>query len=108
MKIQIASRQQFPSNLNLPLAAPLESWDVPILVKIARGISRNVVRFVCYRDAVYAVKEINQQLAVREYGLLRQLEDLGLPVVQAVALVSERGRVPARPSRPRCATARCS
>lgn len=92
MKIQFASQQELPAKLDLPLTEPLESWDVPSLIKISRGISRNVVRFVCYRDAVYAIKEINQQLAVREYALLRQLEDLGLPVVQAVALVSERGR----------------
>lgn len=92
MKIQFASQQELPAKRDLPLTEPLETWDVRSLVKISRGISRNVVRFVCYRDAVYAIKEINQELAVREYALLRQLQDLGLPVVQAVALVTDRGR----------------
>lgn len=39
---------------------------------------------------VYAIKEISERLAVSEYGHPRQLEDKGLPVVQAVSVVTER------------------
>ncbi|MEZ5097136.1 MAG: DUF4032 domain-containing protein [Nocardioides sp.] len=42
------------------------------------------------RDRVYAVKETQEEMAVREYRLLRNLQRLGLPAVQAQAVVSGR------------------
>lgn len=90
MKIQIASQRDFPSGLDLPWSEPLESWDLEALVRLSRGISRNVVRFVSYRDAVYAVKETMEDLAAKEFELLKELVDLGLPVVQPICLVTAR------------------
>ena len=90
MRLQFASGVAFPSGLSLPWSAPLETWDTPIMVSLTRGISRNLVRFICYRDVFYAIKEINERLAIREYDLLRELVELGLPVVEPVALVTER------------------
>jgi hypothetical protein len=94
MKLQVASKRDFPTGLVLPWERSLRDWDVKTLVTISHGLSRNIVRFVCYRDVVYAIKETSERLAVREYGLLRQLEDMGLPVVQAVSVVTERGNLP--------------
>ncbi len=94
MKLQVASKKDFPTGLVLPWERSLGDWDVESLVTISHGLSRNIVRFVCYRDVVYAIKETSERLAVREYGLLRQLEDMGLPVVQAVSVVTERGNLP--------------
>jgi hypothetical protein len=48
------------------------------------------VRFVEYDGALYALKELPERPAHREYTLLRLLEDQELPVVEAVGLVSER------------------
>jgi len=96
VKLQIASPGEFPPGLHLPWPEPLERWDHPDLVRLARGISRNVVRFVAYRDTVYAVKELDERLAEREYGLLRSLVELGLPVVEPVCLVTERSGEGAR------------
>lgn len=93
MKLHVASRQEFPTQLDIPWGRPLAEWDLPFMIRISQGICRNVVRFVAHRDTVYAVKEISEPLAVREYELLRSLEDLGMPVVQAVCLVTERGDV---------------
>lgn len=90
MKLHVASKRDFPTGLELPWARPLAEWHLPFMVKVSQGLSRNVVRFVSYRDTVYAIKELTERLAVREYGLLRALEELGMPVVQAVCLVTNR------------------
>lgn len=79
-----------PSLLELPWAVPLEQWPVDHLVTLPRGISRHVVRFVRIDNDVYAVKEIAEAVAGREYDLLRTLERLGAPAVEAVGVVSER------------------
>lgn len=97
MRIHVASRQEFPTELEIPWVSPLADWDLPSMVSISQGICRNVVRFVAYRDTVYAVKEISEPLATREYELLRALEDLGMPVVQAVCFVTERSNVDGAP-----------
>jgi tRNA A-37 threonylcarbamoyl transferase component Bud32 len=99
VKLQVASKKDFPTGLVLPWERPLRDWDAQSLVTISHGLSRNIVRFVRYRDVVYAIKEISERLAVREYGLLRQLEDMGLPVVQAVSVVTERHNLPGAGSR---------
>jgi hypothetical protein len=56
-----------------------------------RGIGRHVVRFVEDRGALYALKELPERPARREYTLLRRLEGQGLPVVEAIGLVTGRG-----------------
>ena len=94
MKLHIYSGREFASGLNLPWTEPLETWDLPSMVRLSRGLSRNVVRFVSYRDVVFAVKEITEYLAVREYGLLRELVDLGQPVVEPICLVTDRAAGP--------------
>ena len=76
--------------LDLPWATPLEEWPTERLVALPRGISRHVVRFVRVSGRVYAVKEVIQTLAEREYRLLRQLEKMDVPSVEAVGVVSGR------------------
>ena len=87
---QLVARRGNPDFLDLPWDEPLATWQTDRLVDVARGISRHVVRFVTYDGAVYAVKEIDQALAEREYRLLRSLAEAGLPVVEAVGVVSGR------------------
>ncbi|RNL62342.1 DUF4032 domain-containing protein [Nocardioides marmoriginsengisoli] len=76
--------------LTLPWSVPLEEWPHEHLVSLPRGISRHVVRFATIGGTVYAVKEIAQETAQREYGLLRSLARAGIPVVEAVGVVSGR------------------
>lgn len=76
--------------LSLPWSVPLEQWPTEHLVSLPRGISRHVVRFVTISGTVYAVKEIAQATAEREFGLLRDLARAGLPVVEAVGVVAGR------------------
>jgi len=76
--------------LDLPWHLPLEDWPDDQLVALPRGISRHVVRFVRVSGVVYAVKEVGEHAAAKEYRLLRQLEHLDVPSVVAVGVVSGR------------------
>lgn len=87
---QLVARTGHPSFLDLPWNLPLQNWESDRLVNLIRGISRHVVRFVEYDGALYALKELPERPARREYTLLRRLEGQGLPVVEAVGLVTER------------------
>jgi Domain of unknown function (DUF4032)/Lipopolysaccharide kinase (Kdo/WaaP) family len=87
---QLTVRTGHPSFLDLPWEQPLEEWTSPRLVTLIRGISRHVVRFVEYDGALYALKELPDRPARREWTLLRRLEGQGMPVVEAVGLVSRR------------------
>ena len=91
MTFQLVARTGHPDFLDLPWSEPLEAWDSPRFVEVARGIGRHVVRFVDYDGALYALKELPPRLAQREYRLLRALAELGLPAVEAVGVVSDRG-----------------
>jgi hypothetical protein len=76
--------------LDLPWDMPLEEWPAAYLVALPRGISRHVVRFTRIDRRIYALKEIVEATAAREYRLLRDLERLGLPAVEAVGVVTGR------------------
>jgi hypothetical protein len=88
---QLVVRTGHPSFLDLPWNEPLESWDSPRFVNLIRGISRHVVRFVEYDGVLYALKELPERPARREWTLLRRLEGQELPVVEAVGIVTQRG-----------------
>ena len=79
-----------PALLELPWSTPLEEWPADQLVALPQGISRHVVRFVRLAGTVYAVKETRERVAEREYDLLRALERIDFPAVQAVAIVADR------------------
>ncbi len=77
--------------LTLPWSVPLAEWHDDRLVEIRqRGISRHVVRFVYDDGVLYALKELNERLARREYQALRALADLNIPAVEAVGIAVDR------------------
>lgn len=86
----LVTRGGHPDFLDLPWAVPLEQWDHPRLVPMARGVSRHVVRFVAYGERVYALKETTEALAEREFRALRALADADLPAVDGVGVVRAR------------------
>jgi Domain of unknown function (DUF4032)/Lipopolysaccharide kinase (Kdo/WaaP) family len=90
-RFQLVARTGHPSFLDLPWDEPLEVWQTPRFVNVIRGISRHVVRFVEYDGALYALKELPERPARREWRLLRGLESQGLPVVESVGIVTNRG-----------------
>lgn len=77
--------------LTLPWQQPLEDWDDERLQEIPqRGLSRHVVRFVAEEGEVFALKEIPERLARREYSLLRRLNAEGIPAVSVLGIAIER------------------
>jgi hypothetical protein len=98
--VHITSALTDPALLDLPWETPLTEWPANWLVALPRGISRHVVRFVRLGDVVYAVKETGQRVAEKEYGLLRGLERLDAPAVQAVAIVYGRQDPDGQPLEP--------
>ena len=81
--------------LTLPWDQPLEDWQDERLVEIRqRGISRHVVRFVADDGKLFALKSISENLARREYRLLRALADESIPAVQVDGIVVDRGPDP--------------
>jgi len=98
--VRITSALVDPALLDLPWAVPLVEWPADQLVALPRGISRHVVRFVRIGGSVYAVKETPERIAEREYGLLRALERIDAPAVEAVAIVADRAAPDGRPLEP--------
>ncbi|MCF3964733.1 DUF4032 domain-containing protein [Streptomyces fuscigenes] len=92
MALQIsATNPEHPAQLlDLPWGTGLEDWPEACLVPLPRGISRHVVRFASAGPEVVAVKEITERAAVTEFELLRQLHRLGIPAVEALAVVTGR------------------
>ncbi len=77
--------------LALPWERPLEEWPADALLTVPqRGISRHVVRFVADAGGVYALKEIDERLARKEYGLLGAFAEEGLPAVEALGICVDR------------------
>ncbi len=64
-------------------------WNVPDvpLRDIAVGPSRHLVKFVDADGALWAVKDMPPRIAVKEYDVLRRLEEMGLPAVRPAGLV---------------------
>src|SRR5687767_15162738 len=77
--------------LTLPWHQPLAEWDPSLLLEVPqRGISRHVVRFVASGGHVFALKEINERLARKEYRLLAEFEEEGLPTVSVLGICVDR------------------
>jgi hypothetical protein len=94
-EFQLVARTGHSTFLDLPWDEPLEQWQSERFVTLIRGISRHVVRFVEYDGALYALKELPERPARREWTLLRRLESQSLPVVEAVGIVTGRGELDA-------------
>ncbi|MEE4543334.1 DUF4032 domain-containing protein [Streptomyces sp. V4-01] len=86
--------------LDLAWSVPLEQWPDESLVALPRGISRHVVRFAMAGDEVVAIKEVSEWAAVREYGLLRDLDRLAIPAVDPIAVVTGRVGADGEPLEP--------
>jgi len=73
--------------LALPWDRPLLEWPDDVVTRgPLRGISRHVVRFVTVDGTVYALKEIVEPLARKEYALLTDFAAEGLPTVDVLGI----------------------
>jgi hypothetical protein len=90
MPLQLTGAPSDPDLIRLPWDVPLEEWPAHHLVSLPRGISRHVVRFARLSGKVYAIKEISEYYAKREYRLLWDLSRMDTPSVEPVAVVTGR------------------
>lgn len=87
-------RNEVASLLDLPWEEPLADWSAADhrFRVLPVGPSRHLVRFLVWDGTVYALKELPSIVAAGEYGVLRHLEDEGLPAVRAVGLAERPDR----------------
>lgn len=102
--LAISAAEPSPELLDLPWHLPLESWPDETIAALPKGISRHIVRFVHLGDHIVAVKETTDELARREYDLLRTLEKMDVPSVEPVAIVSNRADAEGEPLAPALVT----
>jgi hypothetical protein len=86
---ELRLRAPTPGLLGLPWDRPLSDWVVPDvpLRDIAVGMSRHLVKFVDADEHLWAVKDMPPRIAIKEYDVLRRLEEMGLPAVRPAGLV---------------------
>ena len=89
MRLQIAKPGDHPTMVDWPFIERLDDWTIPGLQEVA-GLHRHVVRLVEEGETTYVVKELPDLLALREWRLLRELSDAGLPTAEVVGVVTER------------------
>jgi tRNA A-37 threonylcarbamoyl transferase component Bud32 len=85
LRLRVASAEL----LGLPWLEPLGEWDATEVAirDIPVGHSRHLVRFVEADGRLWALKELPQAIARREYRVLRELEDLALSAVRTAGVV---------------------
>lgn len=89
-KLSVVSPTYAPTLLKMPWSTPLEEWSTDLLAALPRGISRHTVRLIEADGLVFAVKEIGERVAYHEYRNLRRLQELGVPCVVPVAVITHR------------------
>ena len=87
--MHLAKPAEHPVVMGWPLEVALDAWAIDGLTRVV-GLHRHVVRMVEGRDTSYVVKELPDDLAEREWRLLRELADARLPTVEVVGVVTER------------------
>lgn len=79
-----------PDFLDLPWGRPLADWPAGGFVRFPAGLHRHVVRFLAHDGNFFALKELPNQLAQREYEMLEFLREQGLPAVTLTGIATER------------------
>jgi hypothetical protein len=87
--LDLRLRVTSPGLLALPWRERLADWDLTEIPfrDIPVGPSRHLVRFVETDGALWALKDLPERIAVKEYAVLRDLEARSLPAVRAAGLV---------------------
>ena len=89
MRLQIANPSLHPRIATFPFAQDLQDWDLPHMHGVL-GLHRHVVRLVETEAVSYVVKQLPDDLALREYRLLRELVEERLPTAEVVAVLTEK------------------
>ncbi len=89
MRLQVTNPDEHEHLIEFPFDQRLADWDLPNLHRVL-GIHRHEVKLIEFDRVSYVIKELPDRLVLREYELLREVDDLGLPTVDAVAAVTQR------------------
>ncbi len=89
MRVQVARPSEHAAIAELPFREPLDTWNMANVHDVL-GLHRHVVKLLEYGDISYVVKELPDHLALREYRLLREISDAGLPTAEMVAVITDR------------------
>ena len=87
MRLQIANPSAHAELAGLPFRERLEDWDLDGMHGVL-GLHRHVVRLIELDDVSYVIKELPDPLVEREYRLLRELADFGLPTAEVVGALT--------------------
>src|ERR1700712_3759187 len=88
--LNITSATVDPALLDLPWQLPLDEWPNENIASLPKGISRHLVRFAHLSGHVVAIKETTDEMAKREYAMLRTLQGLEIPCVDPLAVITNR------------------
>ncbi|RFA09968.1 lipopolysaccharide kinase [Subtercola boreus] len=88
--LNITSATADPALLDLPWQLPLDEWPEANIALLPKGISRHLVRFAHLSGHVIAIKETTDEMAKREYAMLRTLQNLEIPCVDPLAVITNR------------------
>ena len=94
-EFRLVARSDQAALLSLPWEQSLADWPAETFVELERGIGRHIVRFVSLEGSLFALKELPDELAWREYRLLTALEEEQVPSVEVVGVVADRHELPA-------------
>ncbi len=89
MRLQLANPSEHPLISALPFTERLTEWSLPRMHGVL-GLHRHVVRLIELGSVSYVIKELPDHLVEREYRLLRELDDFGLPTAEVVAALTGR------------------
>jgi len=89
VRLQLTNPSEHPAVAEFPFDLPLEDWRLPDMHGVL-GLHRHVVRLIEVGDVSYVLKELPDPLVQREYRMLRELAEEGLPTVEVVAALVGR------------------
>ena len=89
MRLQLVKAAEHSAIVSWPFDQPLAEWTMDGMHTVM-GLHRHVVRLVEVGNTSYVVKELPDELAEREWRLLRELAEAGLPTAEIVGVVTGR------------------
>ncbi len=89
MRLQLVKAAEHGAIVDWPFDQPLAEWTMAGMHTVM-GLHRHVVRLVEVGTTSYVVKELPDPLAEREWRLLHELAEAGLPTAEIVGVVTGR------------------
>lgn len=89
MRLQLTNPFEHRALISLPWETRLDQWPIDGL-RDPGGLHRHVVRLHEIGEVTYVLKELPDDLAEREYRLLRELEVAGLPTAEVIGASTKR------------------